>query len=113
MTRGKAKRILTQGEINDLKGMQSEAREQLKMMGVGTGTPADSMDKSKLQGQIDRYDRLIDEGKAPKVRGTNKDALAAEAKFIRERVVPNMLTRDQIQPDRDYSQTCREQHRRP
>ena len=96
MTRGKSKRILTPGEVEDIKGMKAEAEEQIRMMGVGAGTHADSIDKARLQKQVNYYGRLLDEGKAPKVRGTNRDRLAEEAKEIRERVTGAMLTRDQM-----------------
>ena len=96
MTRGKTKRILTPGEVTDIKGMKAEAVDQLKMMGVGVGTHADSINKARLQKQVNYYDRLIDDGKAPKVPSTDRDRLAAEAKAIKDRVVPAMLTRDQM-----------------
>ena len=96
MTRGKTKRILTPGEVTDIKGMKAEAREQLNQIGVGMGTPADNLNKARLQKQINYYERLIDEGKAPKVAGTDRDMMAAEAKGLKDKVTAAMLTRYQM-----------------
>lgn len=96
MTRGQKKRILTPGEVLDIKGMKAEATEQIRQMGVGIGTPSDNLNKARLQKQINYYERLIDEGKAPKVAVGDRDRLAAEAKGLKDKVTAAMLTRYQM-----------------
>ena len=97
MVRGKGtavKRILTEGEKSDIKGQIQEAHSTLKEMeSYGKGTQADGIDKAQLQGKINHYEKVLQEGTAPKVRGNKKDDLQKRADYLASELKQGMPTR--------------------
>ena len=95
MVRSKGKhKILTQGEVEDIKFHKHEAEQALKQAGdYGAGTRADGIDKAKLQGQVKYFEKVLEDGKAPTVRGAGKDKLAAESKALEGIIKEGLPTR--------------------
>lgn len=95
MTRGKGKqRILTGGEIEDIKGQRQEAESALRQAdSYGAGTAAAQINRTALQNEVKHYNKVLEEGKAPQVRGANKDSMVAESKKLEGEIREGLPTR--------------------
>ena len=96
MVRGKgtAKRILTEGEKKDIMGQRQEIQTTLnEVKQYGRGTGAEQIDTAQLQKKIDHYDKVLEDGSAPRVRGAHKDSMAKRAEELATTIQQGMPTR--------------------
>ena len=88
------KPTLSVGEIENLKSEKRELESALKEAeGYGAGTQGEGMDRSKIQAQINHYDREIELGSPGKLRAATKDSLYREERELEERFVRGLPTR--------------------
>lgn len=95
MTRGKGKHILSPAEREGLLDEKRELEAALKDAEsgeYGKGTVA-SVDTTALKRQIARIDQALEDGKAPKVYGKNRDELVKEAEVLKDRIIQGMPTK--------------------
>lgn len=100
-----AAKILTQNEIQGLKEEKHEIENTLKSLEerVGAGTPAEQIDRGKLRAEANRLEQAIVFGSPKQIRGASKDAIAAEAKALAEKIQEGMCTRDEMNRPEKHS----------
>ena len=99
MVRGKGtvKRMLTEGEKQDIKGQVQEAQETLReMKKYGSGTPADAISTANLEKKINHYGKVLEDGTPRAVRGARKDGMAERAQELKKQIVDGMPTRNEM-----------------
>ncbi len=99
MVRGKGgmDRSLTQGEIQDIKGQKSESEATLRYLEQNPGASRqDSVDKARLQREIQHYDGVLQQGTPKTPRGVNKDAMVKEAQELEVRIKTGIPTRAEM-----------------
>jgi hypothetical protein len=99
MTRGKGKgtkEILSRSEEDLLRAEQHDLQGALKDTEFGIGTAAEQIDKDKIKKQIQGIDRAIAERQAPRLKGSEKDAMAKEAEEIEAELREGMPTKHEM-----------------
>ena len=96
MTRGLSakKKILSIAEretlVSEKKDLETNLRDATQ---YGAGTGASAINTGAIKSQINRLDKGLHDGLAPKIGGLKKDALAKRAEELRERFTQGMPTR--------------------
>jgi hypothetical protein len=94
---GKTKHILSPSEREAILSEKQELETTLKEReSYGAGTSAEQLDKAKINQEINRLDRVIDEGTAPKLRGNQKDELAKRSEALKLVIADGMPTREEM-----------------
>jgi hypothetical protein len=95
---GKTKEMpLSSSEKENLLDQKRELQYTLKeTQQYGKGTSAEQIDQTKIQRQITQIDQTIQDREPPKLKGSQKDELAEEAKRIEEELREGMPTRDEM-----------------
>ena len=101
MVRGKGmlkeRKILTEGEKQDIMGQRQEVQSTLnQVQNYGAGTGAEGIDRANLQKKIEHYDKILDDGKATRVRGTKKDDMIKRAEYLAVELKKGMPTRREM-----------------
>jgi hypothetical protein len=68
----------------------------------GKGTAAEMIDQGKLRSEIQRIDKVIQNGTPVKVSGLQKDRLVAEAKELAAKIQDGMPSRDEMRRPTNY-----------
>jgi len=109
MVRGKGRtgrkvvrQVLTPSEIQTLKADRNEAAAMLKEAeGYGDGGPGSQMDKARVQAEVRKLDKAIEDGSPRKMRGGDKDKINDRAKELASSIQEGMPTRDEMRNLRD------------
>jgi len=90
----KKKKVLSVGEIENLKSEKQELESALKEAeGYGAGTAGEQLDKAKIKAEIRHYDEAIHEGSPGRLAGKTKDSLVREERELEERFQKGLPTR--------------------
>ncbi len=93
----KQRKILSVSELSDLKQEKKELESTLtNLQEYGAGTPAESIDKGKIQGDIRKLDSAIREGSPSHVSGQKKDELSRRNRELEEKIREGMPTSEQM-----------------
>jgi len=101
---GKMKELLSASEKENLLDQKKELQDTLKEAVIyGKGTAAEQINQATVQRQIDSIDKAIADREPPKVKGSQKDALASELEALESAIHEGMPTRDEMRyPARNH-----------
>ena len=92
--KGKEVQLLSRTELEGLQDQKKDLEGQLKDLNeFGQGTAAAGIDKSVIQQQIKRIDKVIEDREPPRVSGSRRNELEAECEKIRAILVQGMPTK--------------------
>jgi len=106
MAARKPAKILTPSELKGLKEEQNEITNTLKSLEVervGSGTPAEQIDRGRLRAEAQRLGQAIESGTPKQLRGSTKDAMYNESKALAEKIQEGMCSRDEMRNPEKHS----------
>lgn len=94
----KKRYTMTPSELREISLEKKHMENQLNKIesGVGRGTAASQIDKSKLKKEIKYYDKVLHKSKPRKLDGRTKDKMHNRSKELEKQIKEGMPNRDEM-----------------
>ncbi len=97
MVRSKGKSFLSKTEEDVLKDRQKELQDNLKEKRIsGIGTAAEQIDEGKIKSEIKHISKVLEDGKVPIFKGSEKDKAVAELRILEEKLSEGLPTKEEM-----------------